>query len=98
MGYPRFNRTGNPYLDRNNRDLAQSLVTATVRAVITDAQGEVIKTIPHRLNRKPSYWWVVQAKPAPGVLGEVKQASNWASRDSITLIFPGNGEWEIEIQ
>lgn len=98
MGYPRIGRTGNPLIDRLNRDMAQSLMSATVRVIVTDASGETAKTVSHWLNRKPSRWWVVQANPASGVAGDVKQAQNWAERDGITLIFPGNGEWVIGIQ
>lgn len=96
MGIPKFITTGVADVDALTvqADKAGANYVATV--TITGQSGPVIKTIPHRLGRKPVSWSVRRAEPAEGVDPGVVEAKDGKFNPSTAeLEFPGNGVWQI---
>jgi len=96
MGTPKTFHTGNATTDRQNRELAEAQKT-WVESVDVESDTAIIKTIKHRLGRKPKGWRVARRQPADGVTDSVAEVTDgkW-SRDEVELEFGGSGHWEIE--
>ena len=83
------------------RDLraAKAGPTMLVSFVIAGVSAATTKTVTHTLGRTPTTWQPVRAAPASGVTGQPSEplVGDWATATTITLTFPGNGEWSIKI-
>ena len=83
--------TGNATTDRQNREFGRG--THTVTVVVSGQTRSVYKTFPHLLGFSPQSWRVVSGpsgvtEPPDGMRG---------TRNDATLLFPGNGRWQVEV-
>jgi hypothetical protein len=96
---PRLIRTGNPLVDRQNRELVNAIISYSTKVTISGWPRPVIKSVAHMLGRKPQSWQVVRAMPADGVTGSPQEVRNgYWGRDAVEIEFPGNGTWTIRFQ
>lgn len=82
------------------RDLAtvKTGQVAVLRFVVTGQTTAVDATLTHGLERTPSRFRVVRAYGDAAVEAvKVPSSGTWATDSTVTLNFPGDGEWDVEV-
>jgi hypothetical protein len=96
MPNPRQFRTGNPAIDRQNREFASATSGYTAEVVISGQSGPVIKRVPHMLGREPSSFSVARSMPSnSAIAGPQEVTGGYWGRDAVDIEFGGNGTWFI---
>lgn len=85
-------QTGNPTIDRQNRELARGSHTVTV--TISGQTRSVYRTFNHLLGFKPSSW--IQVSGPSGVTEPPDGIR--ATRNDVTLQFPQNGVYTVRLE
>jgi hypothetical protein len=93
---PRVFRTGDPLVDRQNREFASANSSYVATVTIRGQSRPVIKRVQHLLGSTPNSWSVARAMPDDASASSPQEVRDgeW-SRSECDILFPGSGTWDI---